>query len=177
MVSARFPARACSCCAGNPCPCGFDGDPVRRCVCPPGRAEAYRARLSGPVLDRIDLHVEVPRLARDEVLAGAPSEPSAAVRARIGAARDFAARRGQTRPNARLGPAAARRAAALDRGAKALLGRAIDRLGLSARGHDRVLRVGRTVADLAGDERVAEGHLAEALGYRAAAAGAGVAAA
>jgi magnesium chelatase family protein len=82
MATARFPARPLLVCAGNPCPCGFDGDPVRRCVCPPGRAEAYRARLSGPVADRIDLHVEVPRLDRDELIARAPSgEPSAAVRA------------------------------------------------------------------------------------------------
>lgn len=166
MVNARFPARPLLICAGNPCPCGFDGDPVRRCVCPPGRAEAYRSRLSGPVLDRIDLHVEVPRLARDEVLHGGPSESSAAVRARVDAARRSAAARGQATPNAQLAPAAARRAAGLDRAARALLGRAIDRLGLSARAHDRLLRVGRTVADLAGDERVGEEHLAEALGYR-----------
>ena len=166
MVSARFPARTLLVCAGNPCPCGFDGDPVRRCVCPPGRAEAYRARLSGPVLDRIDLHVEVPRLARDEVLDGRASEPSAAVRARVDAARGVAEARGQEVPNAQLGPAAARRAAALPAGARALLGRAIDRLGLSARGHDRLLRVARTIADLAGSERVGEEHLAEALGYR-----------
>jgi magnesium chelatase family protein len=166
MVSARFPARPLLVCAGNPCPCGFDGDPVRRCVCPPGRAEAYRARLSGPVLDRIDLHVDVPRLARDEVLGVAPGEPSAAVRSRVEAARAAAAARGQAEGNSRLGPAAARRAAALEPGARALLGRAIDRLGLSARAHDRLLRVGRTIADLAGDERVGEPHLAEALGYR-----------
>jgi magnesium chelatase family protein len=176
MVSARFPARALLVCAGNPCPCGFDGDPVRRCVCPPGRAEAYRARLSGPVLDRIDLHLEVPRLARDEVLDGRASESSAAVRARVDAARTVAGARGQAVPNAQLGPAEARRAAALPAGARALLGRAIDRLGLSARGHDRLLRVARTIADLAGSERVREEHLAEALGYRVPAAD-GVAAA
>ena len=166
MMSARFPARPLLVCAGNPCPCGFDGDPVRRCVCPPGRAEAYRARLSGPVADRIDLHVEVPRLARDELLGRAAGEPSAVVRERVAAARARARARGQAGPNAELGPAEARRAAALDGPARELLGRAVDRLGLSARAHDRLLRVARTVADLAGEERVASDHLAEALGYR-----------
>jgi magnesium chelatase family protein len=166
MMSARFPARPLLVCAGNPCPCGFDGDPVRRCVCPPGRAEAYRARLSGPVADRIDLHVEVPRLARDELLGQAAGEPSAVVRERVAAARARARARGQAGPNAELGPAEARRIAALDGPARELLGRAVDRLGLSARAHDRLLRVARTVADLAGEERVASDHLAEALGYR-----------
>ena len=166
MMSARFPARPLLVCAGNPCPCGFDGDPVRRCVCPPGRAEAYRARLSGPVADRIDLHVEVPRLARDELLGRAVGEPSAVVRERVAAARARARARGQAGPNAELGPAEARRVAALDAPARELLGRAVDRLGLSARAHDRLLRVARTVADLAGEERVASDHLAEALGYR-----------
>jgi magnesium chelatase family protein len=177
MVSARFPARPLLTCAGNPCPCGFDGDPVRRCVCPPGRAEAYRARLSGPVLDRIDLHVAVPRLARDEVLAAGPGEASAAVRDRVAAARRHAEGRGQEGPNAQLGADAARRAAGLDRAGRALLGRAVDRLGLSARAHDRLLRVGRTIADLAGDGRVGEHHLAEALGYRLPVAEGGMAAA
>src|SRR5690606_23072231 len=114
-------------------PCGFDGDPVRRCACPPGRAEAYRARLSGPVADRIDLHVEVPRLDRHELMGGASAEASAAVRARVVAARERARARGQERPNAELGPAAARRVAALDAPGRDLLGRALERLALSAR--------------------------------------------
>ncbi|MDX6554654.1 MAG: magnesium chelatase family protein [Miltoncostaeaceae bacterium] len=167
MASARFPARPLLVCAGNPCPCGFDGDPTRRCSCLPGRAEAYRSRLSGPVADRIDLRVEVPRLQRDELLAEGPAESSAAVRARVGAAIAVRRARGQKLPNAQLSPAAARRAAALDADGRGLLTRAVDRLGLSARGHDRLLRVARTVADLAGAEAVAEAHLAEALGFRA----------
>ncbi|MGD9696931.1 MAG: YifB family Mg chelatase-like AAA ATPase [Thermoleophilia bacterium] len=171
MHSARFPARPLLVCAGNPCPCGFDGDPVRRCVCPPGRAEAYRARLSGPVADRIDLHVEVPRLDREDLLGAAAPEGTAAVRARVERARERARARGQERPNAELGPAEVRGAADLDADATRLLERAVDRLALSARGHDRLLRVARTIADLAGEERVGADHLAEALGYRAAAAG------
>lgn len=166
MTAARFPARPLLVCAGNPCPCGFAGDPGRRCVCPPGRAEAYRARLSGPVADRIDLWVEVPRLAREELLGAAAPEPSAAVRARVVRARERAAARGQEGPNAALGPAAARRAAALERDGEVLLGRAVERMALSARAHDRLLRVARTIADLAGAERVGAEHLAEALGYR-----------
>ncbi len=130
------------------------------------RSEAYRARLSGPVADRIDLRVEVPRLERDELLSEAPAEPSATVRARVAAAREVARARDQPGPNAGLGPAAARRAAALDGEGRSLLGLAVERLGLSARGYDRVLRVGRTIADLAGSERVRADHLAEAIGYR-----------
>jgi magnesium chelatase family protein len=168
MTTARFPAEPLLVCAGNPCPCGFDGDPTRPCACPPGRAEAYRARLSGPVADRIDLRVEVPRLSREELLGAGGPEPSAAVRARVVRARTAQAGRGQGAPNARLGPAAARRAAALDAAGTRLLGAAIDRLGLSARGVDRVIRVARSIADLAGAERVGVDHLAEALQYRAA---------
>lgn len=166
MASARFPARPLLVCAGNPCPCGFDGDPVRRCVCPPGRAEAYRARLSGPVADRIDLHVQVPRLDRDELMGRSDAEASATIRARVTAARSRAVARGQERPNAELGPREARAAAGLEPAAAALLERAVDRLGLSARVHDRLLRVARTIADLADADRVAAEHLAEAIGYR-----------
>ncbi len=168
MARARFPARSLLVCAGNPCPCGHDGDPVRPCVCPPGRAEAYRARLSGPVADRIDMQVAVPRLTREELVGAARPERSAAVRARVAAAEAARAARGQDQANGRLGSAEARRLAALDGPGRELLGRAVERLGLSARGHDRALRVARTVADLAGAERVAAEHLAEALVYRAA---------
>jgi magnesium chelatase family protein len=171
LTTVRFPARPLLVCAGNPCPCGFDGDPARPCTCPPGRPEAYRARLSGPVADRIDLRVDVPRLGREELMGSAPSEPSVAVRERVRAAREFRRARGQEIDNALLGPGAVRRAASLDPPGRTLLERAVDRLGLSARGHDRVLRVARTIADLAGSERVGAEHVAEALGYRASAGG------
>ena len=169
MVTARFPARPLLVCAGNPCPCGFDGDPRRRCTCAPGRQEAYRARISGPVADRLDIQIDVPRLEADEIVGTAPTgEASAVVRARVELARVYARGRGQSVINADLTPAQARAACALDNDGRALLTRAVDRHGLSARAHDRLLRVARTIGDLAGAERVASEHLAEALQYRTA---------
>ncbi|MGI9538571.1 MAG: YifB family Mg chelatase-like AAA ATPase [Miltoncostaeaceae bacterium] len=168
MGAARFPASPLLVCAGNPCPCGFLGDATRSCTCPPARAESYRARLSGPVSDRLDLQVTVPRLSREELLGSDAHEPTASVRERVVAAQVFRRERGQDAPNARLPAARVREAASLDSPAIRMLERAIDRLALTARGCDRVLRVARTVADLAAARRVGGDHLAEALGYRVA---------
>ncbi len=165
--SARFPAEPLLVCAGNPCPCGHAGDHRRACTCAPAAAEAYRARISGPIADRIDLRVDLPRLDPEEMLGDhAVGEDTASVRVRVEAARGRQGGRGQRVPNARLTPEAGRAAAGLDRGGTAMLGTAIDRLGLTARGCDRVIRVARTVADLNGSTWVRAPHLAEALRFR-----------
>jgi magnesium chelatase family protein len=166
MVSLRFPARPLLVCAGNPCPCGFAGDPARACVCAPRRVDAYRARLSGPILDRIDLWVEVARPAADELADRAPGEASATVRARIEQAEGHRAERGQDRPNAELSPGLLRAHGGLDPAGRALATRAVDELGLSGRGYDRLLKVARTIADLDGAAGVGPEHVGEALGLR-----------
>ena len=146
MGSVRLPARCIVVAAMNPCPCGHPGDPRRECVCPPARLEAYPRRISGPLSDRFDLRVEVPRAEAY----GDRCEGSEAVAARVAAARD------------RLAAAVPERTQEAER----FLRSAVDRLALSARGSDRVGRVAATVAALAGREHVGEDDVAEALGYR-----------
>jgi magnesium chelatase family protein len=164
----RFPARFALLAAMNPCPCGHLGDARTSCHCAPGAIERYRARISGPLLDRIDLHVEVPAVGLRE-LRGAPGESSATVAARVAAARRIQAARfpdAQAPVNAAMGPEALHRVCALDDGGRRLLDAAFERLGLSARALDRILKVARTIADLAGVEEVRSSHLAEAIQYR-----------
>jgi len=165
---ARFPARFQLVAAMNPCRCGYLGHPSLRCRCTPEQVDRYRAKLSGPLLDRIDLRVEAPALAHDEILAAAETESSVAVRARVAATRRRQLER-QRVPNARLGPAAIERHCALDAAGRRLLRQAFDQLGLSARATHRVLCVARTVADLARAETIGSEHLAEAIQYRRAA--------
>ena len=160
-----YPARVTLVCSMNPCPCGYAGDRRRACGCSAGQIERYRSRISGPLLDRIDLFVDVPRLTREELRGDEPAEASERVRARVAAARERQTER-QGVPNAALAGRRLREACALGAEADALLSRAIDRMALSGRAHDRVLRVARTVADLAGATGIAAEHLAEALNYR-----------
>jgi len=163
---ADFPARFQLVAAMNPCPCGYLGHFSGRCACTPDRIARYRGRLSGPFLDRIDLHVEVPAL-RDRELADAPrGEPSNAVRLRVEAAWQ-AQRDRQGRPNAVLSGGEIERQCAVEPAAQKLLREAASRLSLSARGFHRVLKVARTIADLAGVPRAGHVHVAEALQYRA----------
>ncbi len=160
-----FPASFQLVSACNPCPCGYLGSPRRTCICSQRRIDAYRARLSGPLLDRIDLHVEVPALTYRELCAAEPGEPSATVRARVEAALARQRRRGP-RANAAIPPAMLSEVVVLDGEASQLLERAVERMALSARALDRVRRVARTIADLEGSETVRAPHLGEALQYR-----------
>lgn len=165
---ADFPAAFQLVAATNPCPCGWYLHASGRCRCTMDEVARYRARLSGPLLDRIDLHVDVPPVGRDELLDEPARECSAAVRARVAHARGIALDR-QGRENAALQAHEVDRHCAPDAAGRRLLGAAIDQMALSARAVPRLLKVARTIADLAGDTRVAQPHLAEAIGYRRAA--------
>jgi magnesium chelatase family protein len=161
----NYPARVTLICSMNPCPCGYAGDGRRACRCSAAQIERYQSRISGPLLDRIDLFVGVPRLTRDELRGGEPAEPSEVIRGRVTRARETQTER-QGGPNSALSGRFLREACALRDDSEALFSRAIDRMGLSGRGHDRVLRVARTVADLSGEGKIGVEHLAEALNYR-----------
>lgn len=165
----EFPARFMLVAASNPCPCGFLGDARRACRCQPARLLAYRQRLSGPLLDRVDIQLSVPRLSRAELVASGSGEPSARIRERVAEARERQLARLRDTPwacNAQVDGPTARRLAGLTDAARDLLASAVEGLVLSGRGFDRTLKVARTVADLAGSERVDAPHVAEALSYR-----------
>ena len=161
----EFPARFQLVAAMNPCPCGHLGDAAATCRCTPDRVAAYRGRISGPLLDRIDLHVEVPRVAPEEIASAAASETSAKAARRVASARVRQLER-QGRSNNRLEGDAVLECTRADAPSLALLGTAMQRLALSARAYHRVLRVARTIADLAGEECVRPGHVAEAITFR-----------
>jgi magnesium chelatase family protein len=162
---AEFPAEFQLIAAMNPCPCGYLGHPNGRCRCTPDQVLRYRHRISGPLLDRIDLQVEVPDVSQEDLAGAATGEPSEAIRARVAAARERQLKR-QDRSNATLGTREVDRHCAPDAHGATLLKQAISRLGLSARGYHRVLKVARTIADLAGASAVAAAHVAEAIQYR-----------
>ncbi|MFQ5697287.1 MAG: YifB family Mg chelatase-like AAA ATPase [Myxococcota bacterium] len=162
----RLPARFQWIVARNPCPCGYRGDALHECSCEEAQIRRYRARLSGPLLDRIDLRVSVPRVEWRELAKGGASEPSARVRSRIEAARDFARARGGAGEAPALPAGPLELARALDPEGRRLLERAVDGLGLSLRGVARAMRVARTIADLAASRPIERSHVAEALAYR-----------
>jgi magnesium chelatase family protein len=162
---AEFPAAFQLVAATNPCPCGWFGHANGRCRCATADIARYRGKLSGPLLDRIDMHVEVPAVPRTELLAQPTGESTATVRARAARAREVALAR-QGKPNAALAGAEVDVHCAVDAGGRSLLGAAVERLDLSARALPRLLKLARTIADLAGAAGLAPAHVAEAIGYR-----------
>lgn len=167
--SLRFPAKFMLIAACNPCPCGFFGDRERQCVCMPGTIAKYRKKLSGPIVDRIDLHVEVPRLKFDKLTEEAVAMPSSEIRAQIEAVREIQrarfAERGYT-TNAEMPVQDIKNFCAVDTTTQDLLRNAVDRLHFSARAYHRVLKLSRTIADLANAQSIEQNHVAEALNYR-----------
>lgn len=168
--SLTFPARFMLAAAMNPCPCGFLGHPTHECSCSPPDIQRYIGRISGPLLDRIDIHIEVPALRYRELATREPGESSSTIRSRIDRAREKQRERfrddGELFCNAHMGPRTIRRVCLIDSRSEALLRAAVERLGLSGRAYDRILKVSRTIADLAGCEEVRAEQVAEAIQYR-----------
>lgn len=152
------------------CPCGFLGDPKRACKCAPVAIEKYMSRISGPLLDRIDLHIEVPPVPFEDLSKPGDGTGSAAMREQVFAARAIQAQRfgpGAGGLNGRMTSKQIRTHCVLDAAGQATLKEAMEALGLSARAHDRILRVARTIADLSASEAITQDHVAEAIGFRA----------
>lgn len=167
--SINYPASFMLVAAMNPCPCGFFTDPQKECTCTPLQIQRYRSKVSGPLLDRIDIQVEVPTLRYQELASKEAGEPSSAVRQRVNAARVIQLERFHKRnihANAQMGAKDIKRFCGVNEQAEKLLETAINKLGLSARAYGRVLKVGRTIADLSGSEEIQPGHIAEAIQYR-----------
>ena len=162
-----FPAECIQIGAMNPCPCGFRGLPEQKCVSTPSSCIKYAGKISGPLLDRIDIHIEVPRLKPDELMDKGSGEESLAIRERVLRARALQATRlGGSRVNAKMSPRETREMVALDAECDQFMRQVTARMNISARVFDRILRVGRTIADLDASEVVKKGHLAEAVQYR-----------
>lgn len=169
-LSLSYPASFMLVGAMNPCPCGFFGDPNRSCSCSPSSVSKYRNRVSGPLMDRIDIHVEVPAVRYRELARTREGEPSQAMRQRVERAREVQRQRFERTPrvhcNSQMGPRLIRHFCVLSPEGHQLIASVIDRLGMSARAHDRILKVARTISDLAGSETIEVAHLAEAIQYR-----------
>lgn len=172
-MAVSFPSRFMLAAAMNPCPCGHATNPEKECACTPPLIRKYRGRISGPLMDRIDIHIEAPAVKYTELAQAAPGEPSAAIRERVNAARrrqlERFAKVKSRKPiycNAQMGSRMLRELCPLDAASASILRTAIERLGLSARAHDKAIKVARTIADLEGAEAIRAEHIAEAAQYR-----------
>jgi magnesium chelatase family protein len=168
--SMNFPADFMLIAAMNPCKCGYFGDPKRECRCSPLDVQRYRDRISGPLLDRIDIHVEVPAVQYRDMSSNVPGEASAAIRERVEKAREVQrarfAEHGKTRCNSRMSAKLIKQVCALGEAAEGMMKMAMTELNFSARAYDRILKVARTIADLAESETIAAEHVGEAIQYR-----------
>jgi magnesium chelatase family protein len=154
----------------NPCPCGFYNHPEKDCICPPGTVQKYLSKISGPLLDRIDLHVEVTPVNFTELASERLAEKSESIRERVVIAREIQEKRFESKIdvfcNAQMSPKSVREICRINEAGQLLLKQAMEKLGLSARAYDRILKVSRTIADLAGSDDIQLEHLAEAIHYR-----------
>ncbi len=169
LRSTTFPADFMLIAAANPCPCGYRSDPRRTCNCTPLQIERYMGKISGPLLDRIDIHIEVPAVPFDELASVAPGTSSGTMRQQVLQARDIQAARfdnSVTRYNAQMSSREVRQHCVLDRRCATMLRQSVEELGLSARAHDKILRVARTIADLEAAPQILDFHLQEAVNYR-----------
>jgi magnesium chelatase family protein len=155
--------------AMNPCKCGFHGDPLHPCQCTPHQVQTYRSRISGPLMDRIDIHIEVPAVKFREIAGEAPAEPSSAIRERVTRARIVQQdrfRHDGIHANAHMKSRHIRKYCRISDDSQQLMEAAMHRLGLSARAYNRILKVARTIADLTGSEAIVSSHISEAIQYR-----------
>ena len=167
--SLTYPANFTLTASMNPCPCGYHGDPVKECTCSMSMVKSYQKKISGPLLDRIDIHVEVPRVPFEKLSSQRTGEPSATVRARVEAARTVQRNRFEStnlQTNSDMGPAEIRQFCPLDETSTNLVKAAMQQMQLSARAYHRILKLARTIADLAGSADIQTAHVAEAIQYR-----------
>jgi magnesium chelatase family protein len=168
--SVKYPASFMLVASMNPCPCGFYNHPEKECICPPGMVQKYLSKISGPLLDRIDLHVEVTPVNFTELASERLSEKSEEIRSRVVQAREIQIKRFENKTdvycNAQMSSKSVREICRINEAGQLLLKKAMEKLGLSARAYDRILKVSRTIADLAASEEIELEHLAEAINYR-----------
>ena len=169
VTSLTYPASLMLVAAMNPCKCGFHGDPFHQCLCSPHQIQTYRSKVSGPLMDRIDIHIEVPAIQFNEISSDTPGEPSSSIRRRVTRARIAQQERFKSDgiyANAHMKPRHIRKYCRIDEASQNLMESAMNRLGLSARAYNRILKVARTIADIEGSEKIATEHISEAIQYR-----------